>query len=362
MDRKPVVEANLLDISVTYSTRPGSDSSILDVTLDSIELHDRCTVDTAFGVLLVPSGGKHSSKLISKHGGSFFRLSLETNPYQAPEASAILSLDMLPLDIVLNRPILDRIAAVFESPENEAEQPPPAFIQELQEAAKKQVQELTDATVASMESALRNRQQFLLKVNAFAPNLILPEDIQDPNGQLLVAKLGLFSINSMEEQREGKGAVERHYDNYRVSVSSLQLSFYQDDGREVPLVSPFDLSVNLQVASKHSSRIRIYADLSTFSLRLSAPQLSKAGEMVLSLLPASTSTSEKGEIASSPAKTDRKRVQTKSDDWRIDATFSLQRSEVMLESDVGDAFFETVLEKIVVGARYFVFQPLSRLL
>lgn len=131
------------------------------------------------------------ANLKKRSGGSFFRLSFESNPYHTPEASAILSLDMLPLDIVLNRPILDEIgsihrtlilltwismslAAVF-SREEEAEEEPSAFLLELQEKAKKQVQDLTDATKASVKSAFKDRRRFLMNVNAYAPNLIIPE-------------------------------------------------------------------------------------------------------------------------------------------------------------------------------------------
>ena len=108
--------------------------------------------------------------------GTFFKMALDVNPPQAKDTSLGLTLDLMPSDVVFNRPLIDRLSMavdlfiqydigflwlfycpvrLFSVPlkakDSRAQQA--KIIHELEDAAKNQIQEFTDASLATVDEA-----------------------------------------------------------------------------------------------------------------------------------------------------------------------------------------------------------------
>lgn len=116
----------------------------------------------------------------------------------------LVSLDLMPSDLVVSRPLIDRIGTlhprsqfdscalvrIFSAPrkKNRAQA---RFIRELSNQAKTQMQGLADDAIAKVDEALKQKSKRMrFNVNAFAPNIVVPEVCSAPH----IHSLRLFFI------------------------------------------------------------------------------------------------------------------------------------------------------------------------
>eukprot|EP00842_Homolaphlyctis_polyrhiza_P006737 jgi/Hompol1/7064/HPOL_002423-RA len=177
----------------------------------------------------------------------------------------ILSIKMLPLEIVLN-PFALRAIADFFSPEKEEFE----AMTTLQAVAQDALQGVTAQTRAGLEYAIEEHHRFELLINIDAPIFFIPSDFTDEHAPMLIVDAGHLLIESNPISNEMKERMQSEiesktsnlepylYDKYTFQFTSVQIhvSSGLDDYQEMidtgstsgSLMEKVDLSFNVMIS------------------------------------------------------------------------------------------------------------------
>jgi hypothetical protein len=114
------------------------------VLLGNFEVEDHFTQNSQFPKIVARSSAKMRPEM---KGKELLALEVEQNPIGKP-VDLILRMEMMPLDLVLNRPFLEKIAKFFAPPEN-------LQVKELQQKTAENFKELSALTQAQLEDSLK---------------------------------------------------------------------------------------------------------------------------------------------------------------------------------------------------------------
>lgn len=286
-----------------------SDSLKAMVKVKSLDLEDRYAQETCFPKII--------SKVASKET-DLLQIEFEQNPLDK-HADIVVSLKQEPIDIIINKFTLERVAKFFT--------PPPSaenLTSDIKNKANETINSLSDLTKAQLEDAINSHKTIDLYLQIAAPTVIIPEDPTRKDSLLLVLDLGKLVLQSdlqpIEKLSKSKSdsTIERkesdYYDKFNLSLSNVKVllvpsntghlwrdSQFQKENR-LQLIQDFNINLHLENCIQPNevtlTKLKFSGDLPEFKISFS----SKKYHQLMSLVKAFTN-DEASMVTTSPQQT-----------------------------------------------------------
>eukprot|EP01117_Protostelium_nocturnum_P009173 TRINITY_DN3284_c0_g1_i3.p1 TRINITY_DN3284_c0_g1~~TRINITY_DN3284_c0_g1_i3.p1 ORF type:complete len:3093 (+),score=888.87 TRINITY_DN3284_c0_g1_i3:80-9358(+) len=205
----PISKANFMELKIGVSLR--EESTLFELTLDAISVLDQFTKKTRFPLLVNPltSPGQKTE---------FLQLKYERNPLDQPGLDHFVGLEMKSVDIVLNRPFIDRISSFFS-------QANPVALQDMEIVLAERLEKIKKQTREQLLLALQEKKSVDLRVKIKAPTIIIPEDCVSASTEVIILDLGNLEMRSDESNRKKRdlntSANEDFYDKFAIKMTEL---------------------------------------------------------------------------------------------------------------------------------------------
>ncbi|EGG20963.1 vacuolar protein sorting-associated protein 13 family protein [Cavenderia fasciculata] len=282
------IDAVYSSLSVKFEQRPEGVKVIAGIK--QFEVYDQSTKGTLYPKIV--------SSSYTSGNATFCSAIVDTAP---PEKGIDLfvELNMNPLQVVLTKPLLLRVASFF-STQNTSEQ---LDLTNISNRAGDMLVNWTERTKSQLQEAIDSHKTLALSVNIQAPVIIVPENVLSKTSCALVLDLGNFKIRS-DMNQSIKGMVVGNslsendfYDKFNLSLESIQLLLTNDisswndkhaqQENKTHLINQFDVHLKLysciQQDNLSLTNIKIFGDLPKLSLHLSERKCKQLLALVHSL-------------------------------------------------------------------------------
>lgn len=255
-----ILSAVFKSFSLSFTTQ--NESFQLKASLESMKLLDRYIPNTSFPYIIRPLKTKKETD------SPFFSMCLDYKPPDSSQHKYRLNLQMLPLEVIYNKPCFDQIAAFFKIKGHST------ILSELESAAIEHLEALKNRTANTIVKELTDRTLFDIAINISAPKVLIPENLLQKDTLVLMIDLGEISVQSFTpELKKTKGELSsaefNYYDGCLVQLTSLQLVMglnheLSSSTESLQLVQKFSIHASLYYCLQKSvkfSRFKVFTNL-----------------------------------------------------------------------------------------------------
>jgi vacuolar protein sorting-associated protein 13A/C len=193
---KQLLESDFEDLQLTFVQYPQSFE--LGVHVSDLSVVQPSKNPNAFNEIIT---AKHKEGTDIR----FFSLKYAHLPLNNPEADAAISVRMLPLKVMVNVALLDRVIDFFKVNKDEMEAISGLqVITLIKAAAQDAIQGVTAQTRAGLEFAIEEHKSLDIHIEIDAPIFFIPSKIDMEESPLLVLDVGHLCVKSEMLSREAK--------------------------------------------------------------------------------------------------------------------------------------------------------------
>eukprot|EP01114_Cavostelium_apophysatum_P004048 TRINITY_DN1418_c0_g1_i1.p1 TRINITY_DN1418_c0_g1~~TRINITY_DN1418_c0_g1_i1.p1 ORF type:complete len:3212 (-),score=1062.70 TRINITY_DN1418_c0_g1_i1:26-9661(-) len=294
--RSQILFSGLSSIKASAEIRPTSMKASLNVK--ELRVDDTFTQNSQFRAMV-----SHSIK--SKTSQDLLQLIFEQNPLDG-HADLALDLKTAPLDIVIVKPILERIVTFFVPQVNMA------IAGDIRNAATQQLNNLKESSKAQLEDSLKNHKTLDVHISISAPTIIVPEDVTRQNTPLLALDLGQLNVGSHLHPTKAlhDKSEEEFYDRFDLALTDIKVllvpdmtsswrdSQFQKTNR-LQIIEDFQINIRLEKCIQpdeiNYTQIKVSGKLPQFKLNVSPKKLGQIVKLIKMLtadLPAAAPVAE----------------------------------------------------------------------
>lgn len=178
-------------------------------------LRDDSTPGSLYPLLLSAKQSK-DMKTLDRHSESFFKLRYDQNPLEKGHGDHYVDIRILPVEYVHNPEAIGAVAKFFSRPDDDDE-----AIEMIKSVAEDTLKDLRAQTQAGLEQILLQRKTTVLRIDAEAPVIVVPDSVTRADAPIVILDMGRLTVDSEPVDADLKEMVRDH------GEASLPESEYQ---------------------------------------------------------------------------------------------------------------------------------------